>query len=295
VISQFDGSATERVESSSDDIALLVQRSIETADQPGPSSPHPRLRIYLEAGSHRLSPAHLAGESIMEAQRFDNLTKSFASSISRRSALRRTGVGLAATMLAAVGLRGASARQAKIRMYTVIRKYTLSGSSDSAQQELTSGFLPLIRQAAGYMEYSVVVSADNTLTTIAVFQSEALYQEAAQYESNWVQQNLASLLPAPATETKGNTVIFDINTDQVCGSGPAPTVQPTVQPTIPATATATAPCTGIGCACNGGVQNACDAGLVCCQSQMGGGSIPGGAGMCAAADACGDGSATPVT
>lgn len=233
----------------------------------------------------------------MEAQRFDNLTKSFASNISRRSALRRTGVGLAATMLAAVGLRGASARQANTTMYTVIRKYTLSGSSDSAQQELTSGFLPLIRQAAGYMEYSVVVSADNTLTTIAVFQSEALYQEAAQYESNWVQQNLASLLPAPATETKGNTVIFDINTDQVCGSAPAPTptAQPTVQPTIPATATATAPCTGIGCVCNGGVQNACDAGLVCCQSQMGGGSIPGGSGMCAAADACGDGSATPVT
>ncbi len=228
----------------------------------------------------------------MEAQRFDNLTKSFASNISRRSALRRTGVGLAATMLAAVGLRGASARQANTTMYTVIRKYTLSGSSDSAQQELASGFLPLIRQAAGYMEYSVVVSADNTLTTIAVFQSEALYQEAAQYESDWVQQNLASLLPAPATETKGNTVIFDINTDQVCGSGPAPTVQPTVQPTIPATAEA---CTGIGCACNGGVQNACDAGLVCCQSQMGGGSMPGGAGMCAAADACGDGSATPVT
>ena len=36
-------------------------------------------------------------------------------------------------------------------------------------------------------------------------------------------------------------------------------------------------CTGEGCDCNGGVQGACDAGLVCCQP---GESIPGGAGTC---------------
>ncbi|MFT4037424.1 MAG: hypothetical protein QM692_04535 [Thermomicrobiales bacterium] len=40
---------------------------------------------------------------------------------------------------------------------------------------------------------------------------------------------------------------------------------------------APAPCTGAGCDCNGGVQRACDDGLVCCQS---GQSIPGGAGTC---------------
>lgn len=231
----------------------------------------------------------------MDAQRFDNLTKTFSTRISRRSAMRGTGAGLAATMLAAVGFRGASARQSSSPMYTIIRKYTLSGPSDAVQQELGNGFLPLIRQAAGYMEYSVVVSADNTLTTIAVFQSQAQYEAAAQYEGDWVQQNLASLLPSPAAETKGNAVVFDLNTDQICGAGPAPTAQPTVQPTVPATATAVAPCTGIGCACNGGVQDSCDNGLVCCQSQMGGGSMPGGAGMCAAADACGDNNATPVT
>lgn len=38
-----------------------------------------------------------------------------------------------------------------------------------------------------------------------------------------------------------------------------------------------AACTGEGCDCNGGVQGACDAGLVCCQE---GQSTPGGAGTC---------------
>jgi cell division septation protein DedD len=43
------------------------------------------------------------------------------------------------------------------------------------------------------------------------------------------------------------------------------------------------PCTSQGCDCNGGVQNACDDGLVCCQ---GGQPIPGGAGTCQPEDQC---------
>ncbi|MFN8592829.1 MAG: hypothetical protein U0031_15320 [Thermomicrobiales bacterium] len=37
------------------------------------------------------------------------------------------------------------------------------------------------------------------------------------------------------------------------------------------------PCTGEGCDCNGGVQGACDAGLICCQTPP---SSPGGPGVC---------------
>lgn len=109
-----------------------------------------------------------------------------------------------------------------------------------------------------------------------------------------MQQNLAALLPTPAETTSGDAVIYDTNTDVVCGPGPEPTAEPTAEPTTPATAAPT-PWTGIGCECNGGVQGACDDGLVCCQSQMGGGPMPGGAGMCAAEDACGGDGATPVT
>ena len=224
----------------------------------------------------------------MDADRFDTLSKSLATRFSRRGALRTGGAGLAATVLAGLGFRSVTARQASSPWYTIIRRYPLSGSPDAAVQELTSGFLPLVQQASGYVQYTVVASTDNTLTTITVFESQAKYEAAAQDEAAWVQQNLASLLPAAAEETTGGAVVYDVNADLICGSGPAPTAEPTAEPTE-------APCTGIGCTCNGGVQGACDEGLVCCQSQMGGGPIPGGAGMCAAEDACGDGDATPVT
>ena len=50
-----------------------------------------------------------------------------------------------------------------------------------------------------------------------------------------------------------------------------------------------APCTDIGCLCTDGVAGECAPGLVCCQSVMNGGPVAGGQGMCAAADACGNG------
>jgi hypothetical protein len=230
----------------------------------------------------------------MNPDRFDSLAKTLAGRISRRSVMRGTGAGLVATLLGATGLRSASARQAAGAWYTVIRRYTLTGSADSVVQELTTGFLPLISQADGYVSYTVVASASTSLTSITTFESQAQLEQASQSEADWVQQNLASLLPAPAEVTEGNAEIANVNTDLICGGPAAPTatVAPTVAPTQAPTAVPT-PCTGIGCPCNGGVQNACDEGLVCCQSQMGGGPMPGGPGMCAAADACGD--ATPAS
>ena len=226
----------------------------------------------------------------MEPQRFDSITRSFATRVSRRSAVRTGGVGLAATMLAAAGVRRVSARQATSDWYTVIRSYKLSGSSDAVQTELRNGYLTLLREADGFVEYSVVASSGNTLTTITVFESQAQEQSAARSEEDWVQQNLASLLPAPSSKVSGDAVVYGINDNVICGG----TAQPTATTAATATAAST-PCTGIGCECNGGVQDSCDDGLICCQSQMDGGPIPGGMGMCAAEDACGDGAATPTT
>lgn len=236
----------------------------------------------------------------MHPDRFDTFTRALAGRVSRRSMVRGAGAGLVATALAAVGLRPAAARQAGAAWYTVIRRYTLTGAADPVIQELNDGYLPLVSQAEGYIAYTVVSSANSTLTTITTFESQALLEQAGQSEATWVAQNLASLLPAPAEVTEGDALIANVNVDVVCGTGPAPTTAPTTVPTAPPTAVPTetatiapTPCTGIGCPCNGGVEGACDDGLVCCQSQMNGGPIPGGAGMCAAADACGD--ATPST
>ncbi len=225
----------------------------------------------------------------MDPRRFDRLTQSLSGRANRRSMFKLGGAGLAATVLGSLGLGSASARQAGGAPFTVIRTYKLEGTYDQVTQAINSGYLPTLQQEPGYLGYSLVTTSETEITTIATFASQADYDNASADEGDWVAQNLAQYLPAPATVQKGNAVIWTVNTDEVCGDGPAPTEAPATE------APTEEPCTGIGCTCNGGVEGACDEGLVCCQSQMGGGPIPGGEGMCAAEDACGDGDATPVS
>jgi hypothetical protein len=224
----------------------------------------------------------------VDPNRFDSITRAFSSRFSRRSAVRAGGVGVAAALALSAGLGASPALAAQAgTSYSAIRKYVLTGTPDAAVQALNSGYLPQLQQQAGFLAYTVVTSDPNTLTTVSVFDSQADFTAAESALASWVTQNLAPLLPAATEDTQGNAVIFALNTDVICG--PAPTPVPTEVPATPEA------CTGIGCLCNGGVEGACDEGLVCCQSQMGGGSIPGGQGMCAAEDACGDGEATPVS
>jgi hypothetical protein len=226
----------------------------------------------------------------VDPNRFDSITRAFSSRFSRRSAVRAGGVGVAAAMAVSFGLGQSPVIAAQTGTpYSVIRKYVLTGSTDAAVQTLNTGYLPQLQQSAGFLQYTVVASDPNTLTTISVFDSQADFSAAEQNLASWVSQNLASLLGTASEETTGNAVIFALNTDEICGPAPTPVPSPTPAPATPEA------CTGIGCPCNGGVEGACDDGLVCCQSEMNGGPIPGGPGMCAAEDACGDGNATPVT
>jgi len=254
--------------------------------------------IFIVWQRTTLRPAHRGGGRVartcpVDPRRFDSLTRAFSSRFSRRAAVRTGGVGVAAALAASAGIHSsrsvtAQTTAATSTPYSVLRIYTFDEEPTSAVQALTTGYLPQLQQQAGFLQYSVIVSEQNALTTISVFDTQANFTAASEALASWIEENLASELPDATDSTEGNAVIFALNTNVVCGTGPAPTTTPAATPTVPATPEA---CTGEGCACNGGVQNACDAGLVCCQS---GESIPGGPGICTAEDACNEGAATPV-
>lgn len=224
----------------------------------------------------------------MENQRFDQLARTLAARISRRTALRRGGVGVAAGLAVAAGMALPAAAQTTPR-YTRIRRYQLATGTSFAQlsNTLNTGYLPLIEQAQGFLEYSVIDGGKNSaglqlVATITAFQTKAQFDAADQQLATWVQQNLASLLPAPTDETSGPVVVHG----EICPAAPAtptPTAT-TAPPTVPPTAPPSTPCTGQGCACNMGTQNPCDGGLLCCNQS--GTVIPGGAGVCSPINQC---------
>jgi hypothetical protein len=311
----------------------------------------------------------------MDGARFDSMARILAGRLSRRTALRGTGAGAAAGLFSALKLqmgRASVMRQDADLPYVVVRHYTPSASVSDLQQALGQ-YATQLAQQPGFIDYTVL-SDDSGLTTINIFDSQDDEAAAANQLANWIDQNLASLLPDPDTDSSGTAIVHVASSSETCPtppSSPTPTAAaatstpaspptPTAPTATAAAPTATAlpvctdpsrpgvgctcttgtqnpcgdtslvccpapgaapgapgtctpssvgcepegptptpaPCTDIGCPCTAGVEGACDDGLVCCQSQMGGGDVPGGPGQCAAEDACGDGGAvegTPVS
>lgn len=110
----------------------------------------------------------------MNPDRFDILSKTFANNVSRRSALLGGGTGIAAALLAFTGLRKSDAAQVNsTNWYSVIRRYQLTNATiGGIEQQLRTGFMPMISQAPGFVEYMVVASPDNVLTTVTVFANQ---------------------------------------------------------------------------------------------------------------------------
>ena len=89
-------------------------------------------------------------------------------------------------------------------MYAAIRRYTIkSGSADLVTQRAQEGFVPLIRNMAGFVAYYGVVSEDNVVTTISLFTDQAGEAESTRRAAEWVKQNLAQYVEGPPEITTG--------------------------------------------------------------------------------------------
>lgn len=222
----------------------------------------------------------------MDAHRFDAFTRAVGGRFTRRNALKTGGAGTVAALLAAAGLRDSRAQSSvDPEWYALIRRYPSTENIDQLQQTLNNGYLPLISQRPGFVQYLVVRGEQDTLVSITVFDNQENQQAAADAEADWIAQNLANLLESPTETIDGDVISYIGNAEALGGFCPEPTAAPTEEPsTATATAVATAaPCTGEGCECITGTANPCDDGLVCCPD---GPNLPGRPGTCVVGDQC---------
>jgi hypothetical protein len=237
----------------------------------------------------------------MDAQRFDHLAKLLAGRLSRRNALRRAGAAASATVLASAGVRAipAAAQTGDDQpVYTMIRRYTLDGSTSQVRAALQQGYIEDACKAPGFIAYFAVEDEDGDFATVAVFRSQEDFENFANAEANWIARNLGDLLPAPDEAVSGDTYVHAgavqmfRNTCPAAPqqtAGPAPTTAPgaptaTAAPTVVApTPTPTPePCTGQGCVCSTGTRRPCDRGFICCPTT----DVPGGPGVCQTRAVC---------
>ncbi|MEU3726690.1 hypothetical protein [Streptomyces sp. NPDC031705] len=91
-------------------------------------------------------------------------------------------------------------------MYAAVRRY--EGVTDPAEagRLVNEGFVPLMRQVAGFVAYYWVDAGDGVMVSTSVFQDRAGADESIERAADFVRDNLASLLPRPPQVTAGEVV-----------------------------------------------------------------------------------------
>jgi hypothetical protein len=91
-------------------------------------------------------------------------------------------------------------------MYATIRRYEGVTNPSEAVRRVNEGFVPLISQIPGFVAYYWVDARGGVMISASVFQDQAGAEESNRRAADWVQQNLASLLPNPPQITAGEIV-----------------------------------------------------------------------------------------
>jgi len=91
-------------------------------------------------------------------------------------------------------------------MYATIRRYEGVTNPSEAARRVNEGFVPLISQVPGFVAYYWVDAGDGVMISASAFKDQAGAEESNRRAADWVQKNLASLLPNPPQITAGEIV-----------------------------------------------------------------------------------------
>lgn len=80
-------------------------------------------------------------------------------------------------------------------MYVAVRRYKVkAGSMDELARRAQEGFVPLIRQAPGFVAYYGAATGSDSLFTVSIFQDQAGADASNKLAADWVGQNLAEYI-----------------------------------------------------------------------------------------------------
>ena len=151
----------------------------------------------------------------MDGHRVSAIAKRLTDRLSRRAALRRFGAG--AGLAAVVGgarRRPVAAQDATPAVgsgpagYVVIRRYRLrpGASYDELVRRVQEGFVPIIDQVPGFVEYLFVDPGNGGHIAVSVFEDQAGADASTERAGGWSEQNVTDLVHLPAEEVIGGQV-----------------------------------------------------------------------------------------
>jgi quinol monooxygenase YgiN len=96
-------------------------------------------------------------------------------------------------------------------MYAAIRYYrTDPDSIDEVARRVREGFVPIIREMAGFVSYFILDPGERegAIVSVSVFEDEQSAQESNSRAEEWVSQNLSELVAVPEFAA-GQVVVYE--------------------------------------------------------------------------------------
>ena len=102
-------------------------------------------------------------------------------------------------------------------MYVAIRQYGLLTNEpvEKVFQGIREGFIPIIRNAPGFLAYYVLDSGDGTLTSISVFEHRAGAERSNKLAEDWVGRTLTWALPTSPQKIVGEVGAHELNLNKL--------------------------------------------------------------------------------
>jgi quinol monooxygenase YgiN len=91
-------------------------------------------------------------------------------------------------------------------VYAAVRRY--EGVTDPAEagRRVKEGFVPIMRQVPGFVAYYWVDVGDGVMVSTSVFEDQAGADESIKRATDFVRENLESLMPNPPQVVAGEVV-----------------------------------------------------------------------------------------
>jgi hypothetical protein len=93
-------------------------------------------------------------------------------------------------------------------MYALVRRYEGITNVKEAVRHVNEGLVPLISQHPGFIDYILVDSGGGGAIAISIFLNQADAEESSWIASDWVRENLATLVPKPPQITAGEVIAY---------------------------------------------------------------------------------------
>jgi hypothetical protein len=93
-------------------------------------------------------------------------------------------------------------------MYVTVRRYEGVTDPGEAGRLVKEGFIPIISEVPGFVAYYWVDAGDGVMISTSIYEDQSGAEESNSRAADYVQENLASLLPNPPQIAAGEVVAY---------------------------------------------------------------------------------------